>query len=312
MKVLMKGHTWKKHSHKMTYPCVVEVKVDEIRCKVQVLKDYMADTANVYGVEFLSFANKPLHNLEQFNELFNVLALEHGTCVFDCGVIVNNNFNDTYRYVRSKKVPEDLKDAKVQFILFDLPEHGGLFFERQDEMDLICHFNDTLVRPMSTLCYSPSEVEDAFNEAIAQGYEGCMVKAAEHLYHYGKRSYEWLKMKPEEDEDGVIVECIRAVSIHGVPLDRVGSVRIRVLSEGCAHSQKGQSNCSETCNGEGVCTSSGSSFATPHGIPHALGADMYRNPEKYIGQWATFKYMERDRQGGYRHPTFVRIREDKE
>ena len=53
------------------------------------------------------------------------------------------------------------------------------------------------------------------------------------------------------------------------------------------------------------------SEASPHGIAHDLGRDMHENPEKYIGQWAEFKYMERDRQGGYRHPVFYRLREAK-
>jgi hypothetical protein len=38
---------------------------------------------------------------------------------------------------------------------------------------------------------------------------------------------------------------------------------------------------------------------------------MYANPEQYIGQWCEFKFMERDRAGGYRHPSLVRLREAK-
>jgi ATP-dependent DNA ligase len=131
------------------------------------------------------------------------------------------------------------------------------------------------------------EVHVMYSRLRAEGLEGAMVKSLGHTYA-NKRTADWLKYKPEETEDGYIAGLVRAVSIHGEPLDRIGSITVYVphgLSE--------------------------NSVATPHGIPHALGAEMFQNPDKYIGQWVEFKYMERDRQGGYRHPTFIRLREAK-
>ena len=125
-------------------------------------------------------------------------------------------------------------------------------------------------------------------------YEGAMVKQPGHLYQIGKRTRDWLKMKPEETEDGKIIGFVEATATVANPeqgvsigdgLGRVGSVVVKT-----------------ECGAE----------ASPHGISHALGRDMHTNPEKYLGQWCEFAYMERASAGGFRHPTFRRLRDAKD
>lgn len=110
-----------------------------------------------------------------------------------------------------------------------------------------------------------------------------MVKTTDHLYER-RRTYGWMKLKPQETFDGRITGVNRAHSIAGEPLNRIGSVTV-VLEDG--------------------------STADPAGFPHGLGADIWANPEAYIGKWIEFQAMEVDRAGGYRHPFFKRFREDK-
>jgi ATP-dependent DNA ligase len=186
--------------------------------------------------------------------------------------------------------------------LLDIPaaEHGGI-----RDFQARCHIrnitqvlaewsrSDITVRiPFGIVANVDAEVEVNYERLRAMGFEGAMVKSLQHTYEPGKRTYGWLKVKPEADADGQIVgfeEAICGVDQpeHGLKkgdnLQRIGSVLLH-------------------------CTD-GSQVA-PHGIPHELGRDMYTNPQKYMGQWVEFKYMERDRQGGYRHPTFNRLREE--
>jgi len=204
---------------------------------------------------------------------------------------VNRSFADTYRYVRSKTPPADLEVLEVRFILFDLPTLlNKTFTERvYARSNVVINSLDLehpviLLEPLGQWAQSEADVERIYNAYRNAGVEGAMAKSTGHGYHRGKRSYGWLKVKPENDADGVIVELIQAVSITGELLDRVGSVRIRVED---------------------------GSEATPHGIPHGLGREMLANPGDFMGQWAEFKYMERDRQGGYRHPVWGRLREAK-
>lgn len=286
MPELMKGHRWRDHKHKMTYPAWAEIKYDEIRVHVVVHPQ-----GPEWPVTFLSFAGKPLFNLERFAAGFRQLAQDTGHTEFDVGFEANSSFNDTYRWVRSKNgVPPELVDAPTRFILFDLP-----IMAKEDFRTRVTHRHNVCVAahaegftsielPGGGYVSCADEVDALFTKVRAEGLEGLMVKSWDHLYERGKRSYGWLKVKPEDDADGIITAVNQAVAEDGALHAWAGSVDIK---------------CED------------GSVASPHGIPHELGADMVRNPDKYIGQWAEFKFMERDRQGGYRHPTWGRLREAK-
>lgn len=303
MPELMKGHTWaercdaKKRNGDpvVTYPVYVEDKHDEIRCHVYVLHD---ERGYPDDVMFLSYAGKPLANLERFTTMFCTLSKGTGFKEFDMGFECNGNFNDSYRWVRSTKgVPGDLTDSTFKFYVFGLPEKNvPLYRQMQHRLEVAAYAKDwvsvPVLVPFFQTATSPAEVEEMFLNARSRGREGVMVKQPMALYER-KRTDGWLKMKPESEADGRIVELIEATATVadpergiavGDPLGRIGSVRVR-MEDG-----------SEAC---------------PHGIAHDLGRNMYKNPLKYYDEWCEFSYMERDRQGGYRHPVFRRLREAK-
>lgn len=305
MAELMKGNCWKdrrdakdrKGNPIVTYPVYVEDKHDEIRCHVMV-----SEASHQWGcdVEFFSYAGKPLANMQQFEQVFRTLSRGTGYREFDLGFEVNGNFNDSYRWVRSTKgIPADLKDATFKFLVFGLPEFEGkdtLSKQYGRRVEVALYSTDWVsvpfVVPETVLCDNAHDVDNAFLNARARSLEGVMVKQPQHLYER-KRTDGWLKMKPEDEADGVIVELIEATATVadpergiavGDPLGRIGSVRVR-MEDG-----------SEAC---------------PHGIAHDLGRKMLTGEVKALGEWCEFKFMERDRQGGYRHPIFHRLREAK-
>jgi len=305
MAELMKGNCWKdrrdakdrKGNPIVTYPVYVEDKHDEIRCHVKV-----SEASHQWGcdVEFFSYAGKPLANMQQFEQVFRTLSRGTGYREFDLGFEVNGNFNDSYRWVRSTKgIPDDLKHATFKFLVFGLPEFAGtdtISTQRIRRIAVRDYATDWVSTPFVLPYYVHADSADwvdlAFKQARERGLEGVMVKQPNHLYER-KRTDGWLKMKPEDDADGVIVELIeatatvadpeRGISV-GDPLGRIGSVRVR-MEDG-----------SEAC---------------PHGIAHDLGRKMLTGEVKALCEWCEFKFMERDRQGGYRHPTFFRLREAK-
>lgn len=298
---LMKGKVFGEHSHKLVAPFVAEVKYDEIRLHVRRISDVSDGTVFSY-VEFWSYAGKPLHNLEHWQFAFNDFMRDQNITDLDLGVLVNENFNDSYRWVRSSSgIPKEKLDKKtgkiapaldigmVQFYLFDIPHSTLEFSARRVLLDSACTLMDVVYRiptkrPEGWVITSLDELDAKFIERRELGDEGLMVKTLSHVYMIGKRSDQWLKMKPEMTCDGVITGVNRAISIHGEPLDRVGSVDVR-MEDG--------------------------STASPAGIPHNLGHLMWIHPEDYLWHWCEFKCMERDRQGGYRHPSFTRLREAK-
>lgn len=282
MAELMKGHKWRDHRAKMTYPAWAEIKHDEIRCRV-VVNPQNCD------VVFLSYAEKPLANMERFAEMWADIAKNTGWFEFDTGFEVNGNYNDSYRWVRSTKgLKPEMADWVAKFYLFDLPANPLPYTERYS----IIHNVWTMGAGLGYAVHMPhgwwvnsvEEVDRLFTTVRSGGFEGLMVKDMQHKYVRDSRSYGWQKVKPEDDADGRIMSFTEAVSEDGTPLGRVGSVTIAVED---------------------------GSVASPHGIPHELATEMWLKQADYYGRWVEFKFMERDRQGGYRHPVWGRLREDK-
>ena len=295
MPFLMKGKHWSdRHKFRvpLQYPVVVQPKVDEIRVRVSV------DWING-AVQYRSYADKPLFNLSFADALFVRAAYEYQLTEFDCGFLCNGSFDDSRSFVRSSRnFPERLRDAPKQFILYDLPQYKERYNERLRLIEsVVRHAQKTseyLVRLPHWIARTSGEVEHIYENLRTQMYEGAMVKTLYHKYQIGKRSQDWLKMKPEDTADGKIVGFVEAVATVANPvtgvrvgdsLGRVGSVIVR-MEDG--------------------------SEARPHGIQHELGRTMLLAPELYIGEWCEFAFMERDTQGGYRHPTFRRIRDPKD
>lgn len=305
---LMKGHPWHKRKDAtdrkgkpiVTYPVMVEAKHDEIRVHVKVS---IVPSANPSfegqqdgKVEFLSYAGKPLANLSCYTLAFLNIAERTGIMEFDMGFEANGNFNDSYRWVRSTKgLPPELIDAPVKWFIFGLPVQATPLDEQHRTRQVLAkQFQDWAgldVRvPEMYWAWDELAVDAAYATFRAKGYEGAMVKQPKHVYTRN-RTDGWLKMKPENDATGIIKGFVEAICGVDQPeldlkagdkLGRIGSVELWIPGGGKAF---------------------------PHGIPHDLGRDMFLHPEKYYEQFADFNYMEIDRQGGYRHPTWGRLRE---
>lgn len=280
---LMKGHVFAKRKHKLTYPCSMEVKVDEIRLDVR--------REPQDGVSLRSYADKPLHNLGLWGARLATFMAAHRVNRLDMGVLVNKNFADTYRYVRSSKgTPGELHDAYVEFILFDVPDYTELpYIDRIQQRRRLCNLlNDYQVPtcvPRRRVAMGEQDVHDYYAQVRSEGFEGLMVKSHDHHYQPGKRIDGWLKVKSEADADAFVTGVTEAVSEDGARLARVGSIQGRD-----EHGQK---------------------VSIP-GIDHDTARSWWEDPTQIIGKWVEFQYMERDRQDGYRHPRFNRIREDKQ
>jgi len=288
MPELQKGHVWEDYRHKVQYPVLAEYKIDEIRVHAKIVD------ADVPHVQFVSYAGKPLHNLLVYSwQMFDLMKAMQ-VRELDLGFEVNANFNDSYRWVRSSKgLPEDLANADVQFNLYDVPDPEWAFYrtpyiERKHRITDIAYKALSYGIPMyvlqHTYCVDEDQVHEAYARARDAGKEGLMIKTAQHLYQRGKRTKDWLKLKPELDFDGVITGINQAIAEDGTPHNRAGSVNVQ---------------CED------------GSVAKPHGIPHELGTRMWNHPEEFVGQWCECTAMERDRQGGYRHPVWGRMREAK-
>lgn len=273
-------------------------KRDEIRCIVDV--HYSTPSVN-----FTSASGKPLYNLGRHTKTFLALAKEFGVFKFDCGVMINDSFDITKRVVRSSKEHYDttgnevvpLYDKKptkklptgvlyfeglleTKFWIYDLPEITSSFNERLNLMDSISISNYKLQVPSTDIVGSTLGINELYDKYIELGLEGLMIKREDFQYVYG-RSSNWMKMKPTKEKDGVITGF---TSGQGKFEGLIGSVVVDF--------------------GDGTGTSvSGMADDTRKAIT--------AYPQEYIGQVLRVPYMMRDSQGGYRHPRWGGLHEDK-
>lgn len=239
----------------------------------------------------------------------------------DMGVMINDCFELTRRVLRSKKVHYDLtgsteyhiKDEKwfkledgtkekrvvfeykgplkISFWLYDMPGNHASYEDRLHKMKWATTRIGQVHLPETHLVGAWGETHDncykdimaLFDVALKNKHEGLMVKRFNHRW-VPTRTVDWMKLKPSDEKDGRIVGFnpgTPGTEFEGM----VGSVII------------------DFEDGSG-CNTSGFSLE--------LRQDFTDNPEKYLGKIAEIRYMQRDAQGGYRHPSLFRIHPDKE
>lgn len=276
---------------------IVQVKRDEFRCMVEV------SNGPVPSVSYTSASGGELYNLSYFDNLFVDMAYWYGTFRFDMGVCINDSFDLTRRTLRASTKPYDLsgltlqtiagkrkKDAphyvgllKARFWFYDLPDVDRSYSSRRMDMaTLALNFPATcLAIPETEELYTIAEINAWFAEARLAGHEGIMVKRTNHKWEPSRRPDSWMKLKPNDEVDGRIVGFVPG---KGKFAGLIGSL---------------------------ICEAEDGSRFTISGMTDAERHDFTEAGEGILGVWVVATYMERDTQGGYRHPQFYRIHEEK-
>lgn len=270
---------------------VVQTKRDEIRCKVNI------DDDNV--VTYTSAQGKPLYNLGCFDAMWVHLATYSGLYEFDTGICVNESFDLTKRTVRASKKQYDLTGNTIHtiedknkgyyfsgtlhgvFYLYDLPTAHSTYEARRMVMcELSARSPDVRV-PETYITTSEYDVDEYYRHMVSAGHEGTMIKRVDYDYVYG-RTVAWMKMKPEEERDGQVYGYTEG---QGKYEGLIGSVKVRFVD--------------------------GSTTAIS-GMSDGLRTDISERREEYIGRIVEVRFMQRDSDGGYRHPRFHRWHPDKD
>lgn len=276
----------------------VQPKRDEIRCIVEV-------HPSAPSVNFTSASGKPLYNLDKHTETFLAIANEFGVYKFDCGVLINSSFDITKRVVRSSKEHYDTTGKEVvtlydkkptkklptgvlyfegllstEFWLYDLPLVDKSWGSRFYMMNEMAYKAKRIFVPQTLPAWDSDLVHQLYDSYIEEGLEGIMIKRRNFQYKYG-RSTDWQKMKPVEEKDGVIVGFTEG---QGKYSGLIGSVKVDF--------------------GDGT-------FTYVSGMDDATRKNISEYPQNYLGEVLRVPYMMRDSQGGYRHPRWGGLHEDK-
>ena len=127
---------------------------------------------------------------------------------------------------------------------------------------------------------------ELYDNFLDRGYEGVIVKDAAMPYMKGKRGHGWFKIKATEETDVIITDLPK--DGNGKFYQQVGRMVVSQFDAAGNLVEVAKVNCPDD----------------------ATRLDMTVNPDKYIGRVMTLKHYGKIIDG-FRHPNFVKWREDK-
>ncbi len=130
--------------------------------------------------------------------------------------------------VRRKKPHEGWR--KIRYMVFDLPEHGGVFRERYAKLEEYAADSENKYWSVveQKAAGSSEELEMRFAKIVGEGGEGLMLRRIESLHRVG-RSDDLLKYKPFADAEAVVIGHNPG---KGKYAGMTGSLRARALADG--------------------------------------------------------------------------------
>jgi DNA ligase 1 len=193
----MLAHSFDKHGHKVGYPCMVQPKLDGIRC-IAVVKGGKAT--------LWTRTRKPITAVPHIIDAIEALSLPD--CVLD-GELYNHELHDDFEQIVSlvrSKEPKPEAAALVQYHIYDCTGKAEGSFDQR--YGFICRsiIEDSGVLHIVRAQWAGHEGEvRSFRKRFAdEGYEGVMVRNPFSPYKHG-RSYDLLKLKEFEDAEFTIV-----------------------------------------------------------------------------------------------------------
>ena len=187
-----------------------------------------------------------------------------------------NMFEDTLSVVR-KSSPHN-GWAKVLFLVFDLPAHGGTFQERDKALRrVVSRAGSPYMKKVRQFeVQSPEHLAYLLEETVRAGGEGLMLHKKSGRYKSG-RSSDLLKFKKSYDDEAVVVSHNKG---KGKFRGMLGSLTVE----------------------------------TPEGVRFKLGTgftDEQRKNPPPVGSTVTYKYSGLTQNGVPKFPSFWRVREVK-
>lgn len=144
----------------------------------------------------------------------------------------------------------------------------------------------------SKLVKSNEELQEAYQEFLAQGYEGAILKDPDGVYQGGRRSPYWLKIKPWTDADLTVIGSYPGEGKHS---GRIGGLILEGNVEYKGHNYS-------------VKTEVGTGFTD---LEREDYQDMAENGT-LIGRIVEIRFQDITVEGSCRFPVYHRLREDRE
>ena len=188
-------------------PCVAQPKLDGFRLQIHVDNSGAHQKINFYS-----------RNLQDMSQMFpdlkaafakftgDSLICEGEAIVYDPNTGAFSKFQETVKRKRKHGIEQAMIEFPLQVFIFDimylndkdLMELGHE--ERRAYVEKVFKGASELVQPIEEKkVYTAKELDDYFNQNIAAGLEGLVVKRPDAVYQPGKRNFNWIKLKRTEE-----------------------------------------------------------------------------------------------------------------
>lgn len=197
--------------------CVAQAKLDGFRLQIHVDKTGKEPKIHFYSRNLQDMSAMFPDLTAAFQKLdVKTIICEGEAIVYDPHTGTFSKFQETVKRKRKHGIEEAIKDFPLQVFIFDL-----MYLNGKDVMDLTQEerrallvktfdVSNPLIHVIEEKRVSTAkQLEDYFNENIASGLEGLVVKRIDSIYQPGKRNFNWIKLKRQEEghlED--TIDCV--------------------------------------------------------------------------------------------------------
>lgn len=200
---------------KVAYPARAEVKLDGSRLQI-----------HKWGTQIWLYSRRGIEKTQTLPEIVEIAErFDAQSCIVDSEVIAVDNagnplpFQTLLKRTAPRKLPpEELEERKAKVKItakaFDILFLNGQelvalpLSERRKHLLQVVR-TEYLVEGVS--CHTEVGLLRFYDEALKKKFEGVVVKSLNAPYEMGRRSYTWLKLKPERDT----IDCTIVKALYG-------------------------------------------------------------------------------------------------
>ncbi len=188
--------------------CIAQPKLDGFRLQLHLKKENSITTIKFFSRNLLDMTFM-FPDIRQELEKLDVkeLICEGEAIVYDSNTNSFLPFQETVKRKRKHNVENMATQMPLQVFLFDLLYHDGKEYlakthqERRVALEnLFKNSIDSSIKVVEEVfIQTPTQLEDYFIKNISSGLEGLVVKKQDSIYQPGKRNFNWIKLKRQEE-----------------------------------------------------------------------------------------------------------------
>lgn len=203
---------------KLGQGCIAQPKLDGFRLQIHLDKRGSTPKIHFFSRNLIDMSHM-FPDLTEAVATLNVtdMICEGEAIVYDPHTDTFLPFQETVKRKRKHGIEEAMESFPLRVFLFDL-----LYLDGKERMsnthevrriamlEVAKTSNDTRIQVIGeTVIHSAAQLEAVFNQNITAGLEGLVVKRPDAIYQPGKRNFNWIKLKRQEEghlED--TIDCV--------------------------------------------------------------------------------------------------------